>query len=171
MFRVFNKRTCKMRCFGDLDDAKNYVKEKAKKDLRDRFRINVISENLLESELWDYTIDEFDEKPLIEELKNIDGISGFECTLNNSYKDIETNEWGMAIIWIDTLGIGVEYNFCIENGENYSGIYLTKYNKADDYIYTDHSTDIHYEVDFDDSEWEKKLENAMWKALLELGNL
>lgn len=189
MFRVVEENSCEMKAFENLDDAIYSVGRHVKKETHDAYENDMIDKYAVEDILWDietrikndmgfehpdlenisYTINEFDEKPLIEELKKLGG--EFDCTLNKDYKDLEIDEWGIACIWIKKLGIRVEYNFCIDDGDNYSGIYLTKFNKELDFIEADYDVDIHYEIDFDDNEWEKKLENKMWIALIELGNL
>lgn len=52
---------------------------------------------------------------------------------------------GAAYIWFED--IGVEFEFCIENGENYSAIYRMDMNKAGDDFETDHDEFYHYEID------------------------
>lgn len=79
------------------------------------------------------------------------------------------DEWGCAFV---SLGeeTGVEYNLCIDNTTNEnincSAIYKLDYNEKDDCIETDTSTFIHYEIDFDNPEWKKELEDAMCEALI-----
>ena len=76
------------------------------------------------------------------------------------------DEWGCAYVSVDD-DKGVEYNLCVDDGENFSAIYRTDYNEEEDCIETDTSTFVHYEIDFDNPEWKKELENAMCEALIE----
>lgn len=93
----------------------------------------------------------------------------YEININNEYKDIETiDEWGCAYLVDDINDDGVEYNYCKEDGTDYSAIYYNRYNK---YMYTYYNTFIHYEIDFDDKNWESKLENAMKNALKYFQNM
>ena len=105
----------------------------------------------------------------IKELKARDGYE-FECNMNESYKDIETDEWGCALAWIGN-DKGVEYNFCIDSGENLCAIYKMELNEKTGYMETDGNTFIHYEIDFDEADWVEKLENALCEALMEFFNL
>ena len=79
------------------------------------------------------------------------------------------DEWGCAYVSISN-DRGVEYNLCIDNTTdeniNCSAIYRTDYNEKEDCIETDTSTFIHYEINFDNPEWEKELEDAMCEALI-----
>lgn len=106
----------------------------------------------------------------IKELKNNKKYC-FQCDMTKKkiLKEIaDTNcfdEWGCAYISVGDE-IGVEYNLSIDSGKNYSAIYKTDYDKENDYIETDTSTFIHYEVDFDNSKWKQELENAMCEALI-----
>lgn len=80
------------------------------------------------------------------------------------------DEWGCAFI---SLGeeIGVEYNLCVDDGENCSAIYKLDYDEESGYIETDASTFIHYEIDFNNPKWKKELENAMCEALIKFFEL
>lgn len=93
----------------------------------------------------------------------------FECNIDESYKDMETDEWGAAYVWLGD--IGVEYNFCIDSGENCCAIYKAEIDTETDYLETDTSSFIHYEIDFDKNDWQDKLKSAMCEALEELHNL
>ena len=93
----------------------------------------------------------------------------FECNIDKSYKDMKTDEWGAAFVWLSE-NIGVEYNFCIDESNNCSAIYKTEMND-EGYMETDYSSFIHYEIDFDDTDWQEKLKNAMCNALEELHNV
>lgn len=100
----------------------------------------------------------------------------FECNitkrrvLNKIADTTYFDEWGCAFI---SLGqkIGVEYNLCVDNGENSSGIYKVDYNEKDGCIVTNYDEFFHYEIDFDNRKWKEKLENAMCKALIEFFEL
>ena len=100
----------------------------------------------------------------IDELKARDDYE-FECSMNESYKDIETDEWDCAFIWVGNKG--VEFNFCIDSGENLCAIYKMELNEKTYYAETDHDTFKHYEINFDETDWMEKLENAMCEALME----
>ena len=100
----------------------------------------------------------------IKELKTRKDYS-FGCNMDKGYKNIETDEWGCAFIWVGNKG--VEYNFCIDSGENLCAIYKMELNEKTDYMETDHDTFIHYEINFDEADWVEKLENAMCEALIE----
>ena len=76
---------------------------------------------------------------------------------------------GAAYIWFED--IGVEFEFCIENGENYSAIYRMDMNKAGDDFETDHDEFYHYEIDPTDPEWKANLEIEMCRVLILLHNL
>ena len=108
----------------------------------------------------------------VEELK-LNSDYEFECNMSDEYKDIETDEWGCAFVWVDIWieTIGVEYNFCIDGGKNCSAIYKMKYDEEKEYNVTDYDTFIHYEINFDNENWKEELEEAMCKALIELHNL
>ena len=93
----------------------------------------------------------------------------FECNMSDEYKDMETDEWGCAFAYLDN--IGVEYNFCIDGGENSCAIYKMKLNEETEYFETDYDTFIHYEIDFDNKYWIQELKEAMCKALIEFYSL
>ncbi len=112
-----------------------------------------------------------------EEIKNFSfdnqGLGNFigEQLRNNELPD-ET--WSDAVAWgyVNGNHIGAEYNLSYDRDVddsilNQSAIYLMTENKKTGYIDTDHSTFIPYEIDFDDENWEKKLEEAMKTALVE----
>lgn len=99
------------------------------------------------------------------ELKNRDDYE-FECNICEEYKDMITDEWGCSFVWLGEK-IGVEYNFCIQDdGTNASAIYKMEYNEEVDYMETDYSEFVPYEIDFDNVNWMEDLENAMCKALI-----
>lgn len=88
----------------------------------------------------------------------------YECSISNEFrKYVCCDAWGCVSL---TLGnIGVEYNFCVDDGENYSGIYKMEYNSDIGVFETDPTVFVPYAIDFDNPEWEKDLENALCEAL------
>lgn len=111
----------------------------------------------------------------IKELKN-DELYYFECDIKKRkvLKEIADtdcfDEWGCAYVSVGDK-LGVEYNLCVDNGENYSAIYKVDYDEENDCIETDYTTFIHYEIDFDNPKWKKELENAMCEALIKFFEL
>ena len=93
----------------------------------------------------------------------------FGCDITNEYKnETDYDEWGCACILVDD--IGVEYNFCIDGGENCCAIYKMDIDD-EGYLETDYNTFVHYEIDFNNKHWKDDFENAMCKALIEFFNL
>lgn len=93
----------------------------------------------------------------------------FECNIEKLDTDVKFfDEWGAAYVWLNE-DVGVEYNLCIDNGENFSAIY--KMETHNGLLETDGSSFIHYEIDFSDEAWEEKLKIAMCDALKELHNV
>ena len=80
------------------------------------------------------------------------------------------DEWGCAYISVGDE-FGAEYNLCVDDGENCSAIYKTDYDEENDYIETDTSTFVHYEIDFNNPKWKKELEKAMCEALIKFFEL
>ena len=76
----------------------------------------------------------------------------FECNIDESYKDMETDEWGCAFVFINDE-VGAEYNFCIDSGNNCCAIYKAEINPENGYLETDYNTFEHHEIDFDDADW------------------
>lgn len=111
----------------------------------------------------------------IKELKNNKEYH-FECNITKRrvLKEIaDTNcfdEWGCAFVSVGDK-LGVEYNLCVDDGENCSAIYKIDYDEESGYIETDASTFTHYEIDFNNSKWKKELENAMCEALIKFFEL
>ena len=104
----------------------------------------------------------------IADLKTKDGYK-FENYIIKEFKTYtDHDEWGVAFVWLND--IGVEYNFCIDNGYNSCAIYKTKLN-TQGYMETDYSTFSHYEVNFNNDNWMEKLENKMCEALMEFFEL
>ena len=100
--------------------------------------------------------------------RTLGNMSGFEYEINmdESYADDgDMDEWGMAFAWTADGKFGVEYNLCVEDGDNYSAIYYIFYNDATDHMEMDSSRYVHYEIDFDDADWEEKLKDALRDAL------
>lgn len=109
----------------------------------------------------------------VNELKNNPRYD-YKCSINpDEYIGNDSyDKWGVSGVSIAFLGrdIGVEYNICMDTGENYSAIYYMEMGE-DGYIETDYNKFIHYEIDFSNDDWEKELEDAMCKAMIELHNL
>ena len=93
----------------------------------------------------------------------------FECNISEEMFSEGVILPGAAYIWFED--IGVEFEFCIENGENYSAIYRMDKNKAGDDIETDHDEFYHYEIDPTDPEWKANLEIEMCRVLILLHDL
>lgn len=97
----------------------------------------------------------------------------FQCNISKQevIKEIADtdyfDEWGCAFLSVGNE-IGVEYNLCVDSGINCSAIYKVYYNEKTDYLETDYDEFIHYEIDFDNPEWKKELENAMCDTLIKL---
>ena len=95
--------------------------------------------------------------------------------LTNEVYDDDYDEWGCAFLWDETGNHGVEYNLCVEHceteeedkeyGYNDSAIYYTEMNQKTGYMETDYSLYEHYEIDFDDKDWEEKLRTKMKEVL------
>lgn len=102
----------------------------------------------------------------VNELKQLSGYE-FGCNMTEELRNYNTYDaWGCAFIWVDN--IGVEYNFCVDNGENCSGIYRMEWHQKDNETYTDYSCSHHYEIDFNDNTWEHKLEDEMCQTLIDM---
>lgn len=87
----------------------------------------------------------------------------FECNISNEYSNNQNCDvWGAAFLWGDDDNLGVEYNFCIDSGTNSSAIY--KMQMKDEYMETDYSTFIHYEIDFSKEDWQVILAQSMIQA-------
>ena len=84
------------------------------------------------------------------------------------------DEWGCVYVSLGET-MAVEYNLCIDNTTNEninaSAIYKIDYDEENDYIETDVSTFIHYEIDFNNPKWKNELEDAMCEALIEFFEL
>lgn len=89
----------------------------------------------------------------------------FGLNMDDSYKKYnDIDEWGMAVIDFEIYG--AEYNFCVEEGDNYSAIYYMEYNEETDCWETDSNCFKHYEIDFNDFNWKKDLEKAMYNFII-----
>ena len=73
------------------------------------------------------------------------------------------DEWGCATLWLNDIQ-GVEYNLCIDNGNNCSAIYKMEHNVETGYVETDYNTFEHHEINFKDGNWKQELEVAMLNA-------
>lgn len=92
----------------------------------------------------------------------------FECNIDTDVQNEQFHdEWGAAFVWYGD--IGVEYNYCIESGHNCSAIYKTVMD--DDVMATDYNSYVHYEIDFNNENWQKQLRTAMCEALEKLHGL
>jgi len=90
----------------------------------------------------------------------------FELNMDDSYKQYtDIDEWGMAVIDFGTYG--AEYNFCIEEGNNCSAIYFMEFNSNTGYWDTDYNYFEHYEINFNDFNWKKDLEKAMYNFIID----
>lgn len=88
----------------------------------------------------------------------------FECLLSKEYKNYTNcDEWGSATLWLNDKQ-GVEYNYCIDNGQNSCAIYKMYHDDETDTEGTDYSTFEHYEIDFDNAKWKEELEKAMYEV-------
>ena len=85
--------------------------------------------------------------------------------IDESYANKETDIWGAAFAWTQSGYDGVEYNLCIDETGNHSAIYYTTYSAEKDYMETDYSRFCHYEIDFSDKDWSKKLCDKMFSSL------
>ena len=95
----------------------------------------------------------------------------FECNISEEYKTYENHdEWGCAFVWLGE-NIGVEYNFCFDNGESCCAIYKMELNHETDYMETDYDKYNHYDVNFNNPNWKEELENAMCEAMIKFHNL
>lgn len=89
----------------------------------------------------------------------------FECNMSKEYGVYaHHDEWGCATLWSEDGKKGVEYNFCIDSGNDCSAIYKMTMND-EGIAETDYSEYKHYEVDFSKENWEELLKIAMIHAL------
>ena len=114
----------------------------------------------------------------VNELKNREDYE-FECNLFKGTTNVTVginndiqnwDEWGCAELWLGEK-IGVEYNFCIDDGEDYSAIYKMEFNEDTGYMETDGDSFVHYVINFDEHKWIESLENAMYEALIKFFEL
>lgn len=106
-------------------------------------------------------------------VKELKASAGYEheCNIDSDEEDVENDLWCAALTWFGE-NIGVEYNLCIQDdGTNCSAIYRMELNKEEDSMETDYDDYVHYEIDFSDRNWKRKLENAMCEALLKFYGL
>lgn len=88
----------------------------------------------------------------------------FECNFNKEYYE-ETESVDLPIaacLWLENGTHAAEYNLCFDKQarSNSSAIYKMNADTQD----TFHLVYEHYEVDFSDDKWEKKLRDAMEAA-------
>ena len=74
-----------------------------------------------------------------------------------------TDEWGCVYCWGSDNKSGVEYNYCHENGEDYSAFYKM-YPDDEGFLHTDSSKFIPYEIDWSDPNWKEELKIAAVQA-------
>ena len=89
----------------------------------------------------------------------------YEINISPESKEKDMDLWGAAFLWLDRKR-GVEYNLCYQNGICCSAIYKMKFSKLNDNFITDYDTYSHYEINFDDNNWEKKLVKEMKKVAI-----
>ena len=88
----------------------------------------------------------------------------FECNFNKEfYEETESIDLPIAAcLWLENVEHAAEYNLCYDKktGENSSAIYKMNADTEETFhlIYT------HYEVNFSDRQWKKKLRDAMEAA-------
>ena len=88
----------------------------------------------------------------------------FALNMSDEYKTYTNcDEWGAAALWLND-NQGVEYNFCMDSGQNSCAIYKMYRDEESGTEDTDYSTFEHYEINFDSATWEKELETAMYEA-------
>lgn len=146
--------------FEDMQPMINFVVDQYQKTIK-RLKTNNKKYQKITS-TWDKN--KYDET-LEESIKNYE----FECNISEEMFSGEVTLPGAAYIWFED--IGVEFEFCIENGENYSAIYRMDMNKAGDDFETDHDEFYHYEIDPTDPEWKANLEIEMCRVLILLHDL
>ena len=85
----------------------------------------------------------------------------FKLNINDTYKNFNNiDEWGCAFVFDENDG--VEYNYCRDNNEDYSAIY---YFASDEYLSTNYDEFVHYEIDFNNENWQLELKREMEKVL------
>lgn len=90
----------------------------------------------------------------------------FECNMCEEFKTYDIyDEWGCAYIFFK--GYGAEYNFCMQSDGNYSAIYPMICENYDESWETDYDFYEHYEIDFDNPNWEKELEKHMCQLMID----
>ncbi len=93
----------------------------------------------------------------------------FRLNMDDSYKQYtDIDEWEMAVVWVGYYG--AEYNFCLQNGDDYSAIYFMEYNDETDYWETEYDCFEHYEIDFNNPNWKLELKEAMYNFVINIIN-
>ena len=81
------------------------------------------------------------------------------------------DEWGVVQCCDEASGLGVEYNFCIDwyQGEMYNecAFYTMHYNPDQNWWDTDPDDFVHYEIDFNDPDYRKKIKEFAISLLTE----
>lgn len=93
----------------------------------------------------------------------------FELNIDESYKERgDIDKWEAAYIYIGEIGnknfnynYGVEYHFRIYNNVDFSSIAFSEYIPEKDYWITDDICSEYYEIDFDNPNWERDLQDTM----------
>lgn len=99
----------------------------------------------------------------------------YEYEINMTPEEEDKNGmdvWGAAELWLDGGNKGVEYNWCWDDGENYSAIYKMEMHYdnpkyPNGYLGTDCDTYVHYEVDCNNENWKKELIDVMHMVAVE----
>lgn len=98
---------------------------------------------------------------LSQKLKSGDDLFDYEVYLNEGHKGKISDEWGAAHLYLGDKG--VEYNYCLEEGGNNASAIYAKTVNPEGYYEIDYSKFVHYEVDFDNPNWEYELLKEMAK--------
>lgn len=85
----------------------------------------------------------------------------FYLGLDETTERDNIDTWGDIVAWSDDGKRGLEYNHCIENGDNMSAFYLMESNEDGSIIETDHDRYIHYEIDFDNKNWRDHMRHTL----------
>lgn len=88
----------------------------------------------------------------------------YEINIETNYPRYIVNMRGAAFATIDDK-YGVEYNFRIDDGEDYSAIYKKELDKKGNCYKLDENKFVPYKIDFGTPYWRDALEDAMTEAL------
>lgn len=86
----------------------------------------------------------------------------FDLYMTETYKNYTDSwdEWGCAELVDEENKIGVDYNFCYDNGECCCAMYQMIYDSEEGWS-DDCTTCYAYEIDFDNPDWKTELEKTM----------